>query len=64
MDSPFLLHIQYLLTTMTCRFLRLSILKNFPRVADQAKNTVLKETLVHQILFHGKRVSSLQTRTL
>jgi hypothetical protein len=49
---------------MTCRFLRLSMVRIFPRVADQAKNVVLKGTLVRQILFQGKWVTSLQARTL
>jgi len=36
-DSIFLLHTQHLSITMTCYFLRLSIVKIFPRTADQAK---------------------------
>jgi hypothetical protein len=35
-DSPILLHIQHLSITMTCRFLRLSMVRIFPMAADQA----------------------------
>jgi len=39
---------------MTCRFLRLSIVRIFPRVADQTEKAALKGILVRQILFEGK----------
>jgi hypothetical protein len=50
-DSPFFSHIQRILTTMTYRFLRLSMVRIFPRVADQAKKAAIKGTIVHQVLF-------------
>jgi len=49
-DSPFLLHIQHLSTTMTSCFQRLSIVKIFPKAADQTKKPTLKGTLVCQTL--------------
>jgi hypothetical protein len=36
----------------------------FPRAADQAKKTTLKEVLIHQILFQGEGEPSLRTSTL
>ena len=63
-NTPFLLHEWNLSTTITCHFLRLSIVGIFPMATDQAKKVALKGTLVCQILFQGKGVSSLQARTL
>lgn len=42
-NSPLFLHIQQLSTTMSCRFLRLSMVRILPKVADQAKQTPSKE---------------------
>lgn len=39
-------------------------LKIFPRAVDQTKKVILNGNLVHQILFQGKRMPSLRTRTL
>jgi hypothetical protein len=55
-----LAHTTHLLTTMAYRFLRLSIVRIFPRAADQAKKAALKRTSVHQILLQGKGVTSLR----
>jgi hypothetical protein len=63
-DSLFLLHTQHLSITMTCRFLKLSLVSIFPRTADQAKKTNLKGALVHQILFQEKGESSIQIMSL
>jgi hypothetical protein len=49
-NSPFLLDMQHLSTAMTCHFLRLSIVRIFLRVTDQAKKATLKRTLVYQTL--------------
>jgi hypothetical protein len=46
---------QYLSTTMACHFLRLSIIRIFPRTDDQAKNAALQGTLVRQTLFQEKQ---------
>jgi hypothetical protein len=45
-------------------FPRLSMVKIFPMLADQAKKAALKETLIHQTLFQGKCMPSLRTKTL
>ena len=50
----FLLLIQHLSTTMTCRSFKLSMVKIFPKTVDQAKKVALKETLVRQIFFQEK----------
>jgi hypothetical protein len=46
------------IATMMCHFLKLFIVKIFPRAANQAKNATLKG------IFHGKRNPSLQAMTL
>jgi len=38
-----------------CHFLKLFMVRIFPTTTDQAKKAILKGTLVHQILFHGKQ---------
>jgi hypothetical protein len=63
-ESPFLLHIQHLSITMTCCFLRLSTVRISSRAINRTKKATLKETLVCQILFHGKRPPLLRTKTL
>jgi hypothetical protein len=40
---------------MTCHFLRLSMVRIFPRAVDQAKKVAFNGTLVRQTLFHGKQ---------
>jgi len=39
---------------MICRFLKLSMVKIFPKAANQAKKVTFKGTLFRQILFQGK----------
>lgn len=53
-DSPLFLHIQHQSTTITCRFLRLPIVKIFPKVVDQAKYATLSGALLRQILLQHK----------
>ena len=63
-DSLFFLHIQHLSITVTCRFLRLFMVKIFPKATDEAKTTALKVELVRQILFQRKGKPSTRTKTL
>jgi hypothetical protein len=49
-DSPFLLHMQHLSTTMTCYLLTLSIVRIFHRAADQGKKAAFKGILVCKTL--------------
>jgi hypothetical protein len=50
--------------SLQCCFLRLPMVRIFPRVSDQTKKVVAKWTLVYQILFQVKRKPSIWTRTL
>jgi hypothetical protein len=63
-NSPLFLHIQHQSTTVTCRFLRLSIMRIFPKAANKAKNKILEWALFLQILFQGKGVLSCGARAL
>jgi hypothetical protein len=61
---PFILHIQHLSNTMTHRCQRLSMVRIFPKTADQAKKATLNGAFVCQPLFQGKWKLSLQIMTL
>jgi hypothetical protein len=53
-------------TTITYRFLRLFMVRIFPRavIQEKKKKATLKRTLVYQILFQEKRNTSFQPREL
>ena len=53
-DSPFLLHIQHQSKIKICRFLRLSIVKIFPKAAVHTKKATLEGTLDFQTVFQLK----------
>ena len=58
MDSPLILHIQHQSNTMICHFLVSSLVRIFPNMANQVKNTTRNGTLFSQILLQGKGVLS------
>jgi hypothetical protein len=64
MDSSSFLHIPHLLTSTIFFFLKLSSIRILPKAADQMKKATLDGALVRQILFQGKRMHSLEIRTL
>ena len=53
-DFPFLLHIQHQSKIKICRFLILSIVKIFSKVAVHTKRATLEGTLDFQTIFQGK----------
>ena len=62
-DSPFILHIQHQSKIKICRFLRLSIVKIFPKAVVHTKKATLEETLDFQTVFQGKDWSKLLVST-
>jgi hypothetical protein len=55
-DSFVFLHVQHLFITITCRFLRLSKVRIFPRAVGHEKKAALERVWVRHTYFQGNRV--------